>query len=162
MNRGEVDVGFLLKQIATTISRVADQSLRPATMSQLRVLIFLSHQPEHTCCQRDIEHHFDVSHPTVVGLIKRLEAKGLIHSETAASDRRKKELHLTADGEALLKQAAAHRSAMEAQLCKGIAPEDIETLRGLLAQIYQNALELAPIRGDTFLEDETQEDEVIP
>lgn len=162
MQGGEVDVGFLLKQITTTISRVADQSLRPVTLSQLRVLIFLSRQPNRTCCQRDIEHHFDVSHPTVVGLIKRLEAKGLLHAETAQSDRRKKELHLTDAGEALLEQAAAHRNSMEAQLCKGFSPEDMEKLRTLLALIYQNAVELTASHGDAFPEDETPEVEVIP
>lgn len=141
MSGDEMDIGFLLKQLHLAITRNADQNLKPVTVSQMRVLVFLLHQPNHTCCQRDIETHFEVSHPTVVGLIQRLEAKGLIHTVPSTQDRRRKDICITDDGMHILQDANAHRVALEQQLCKGLTDEDLRRLRQLLVQLYQNISE---------------------
>ena len=141
MECGDTDVGFLLKQISNAMGRRANHGLKDVTISQLRVMIFLAKQPPLTCFQRDVERSFNVSHPTVTGLIKRLEAKGYVQVCPGRQDRRCKELQLTAEGEAMLQQAAAHRAAMERQLCRGLSAEEMAQLRRMLGRLYQNALE---------------------
>ena len=141
MSGNEMDIGFLLKQLHLAITRNADQSLKPVTVSQMRILVFLVHQPNHTCCQKDIETHFEVSHPTVVGLIQRLEAKGLIRTVASTQDRRRKEICITDVGLRILQDANEHRLMMEKQLCKGLTEEDLCRLRQLLTQLYQNISE---------------------
>lgn len=141
MGEEDLDVGFLLKRISTAIVRNADQGFKPITLSQMRVMMYIAHQQGHACCQKDIEARFGVAHPTVVGLLKRLEAKGLVVTSMSEKDKRRKEVYLTAAGNALLDDAAVHRTAMEQQLRKGLTEDDLRLLRRLLTQIYQNALE---------------------
>lgn len=142
MGEEDLDVGFLLKRISTAIGRNADQEFKPITLSQMRVMMYIAHHQGQSCCQKDIEARFDVAHPTVVGLLKRLEAKGLIVTSMSEKDKRRKEVYLTAAGKALLDEAASHRTAMERQLRKGLTEEDLQLLRRLLTQIYQNTLEV--------------------
>ena len=108
MSRDNMDVGFLLKQINIALARNADQSFKPVTFSQMRVLVFLAHQPNNTCYQKALETELDVSHPTVVGLLQRLEAKGLIATLTDEYDRRRKEICLTDAGRTVLQGASKH------------------------------------------------------
>ena len=141
MGEEDLDVGFLLKRITTAIGHNADQGFKPVTLSQMRVIMYIARSPGQRCCQKDIEARFGVSHPTVVGLLKRLEAKGLVATNMSATDKRRKEVFLTAAGNALLDEAMKHRVSMEKQLRKGLTEEDLRQLRRLLTQIYQNTLE---------------------
>ena len=141
MSRDNMDVGFLLKQINIALARNADQSFKPVTFSQMHVLVFLAHQPNNTCCQKAIETELDVSHPTVVGLLQRLEAKGLITTLTDEHDRRRKEICLTDAGRTVLQGASKHRKHMELQLCKGMTEDEHRLLYRLLLQMYQNVSE---------------------
>ena len=86
MGEEDLDVGFLLKRISTAIVRNADQGFKPITLSQMRVMMYIAHQQGHACCQKDIEARFGVAHPTVVGLLKRLEAKGLVVTSMSEKD----------------------------------------------------------------------------
>ena len=129
MGEEDLDVGFLLKRISTAIVRNADQGFKPITLSQMRVMMYIAHQQGHACCQKDIEARFGVAHPTVVGLLKRLEAKGLVVTSMSEKDKRRKEVYLTAAGNALLDDAAVHRTAMEQQLRKGLTEDDLRLLR---------------------------------
>ena len=141
MGEEDLDVGFLLKRISTAIGKNADQGLKTVTFSQMRVIIYIAHAPEQRCCQKDIEARFGVSHPTVVGLLKRLEAKGLVTTAMSQKDKRRKEVALTPAGRALVDEAVARRATLERQLNKGLSQEDLRELRRLLVRIYQNALE---------------------
>ena len=141
MSRDNMDVGFLLKQINIALARNADQSFKPVTFSQMQVLVFLAHQPNNTCCQKAIESELVVSHPTVVGLLQRLEAKGLIATLTDEHDRRRKEICLTDAGRTVLQGASKHRKHMELQLCKGMTEDEHRLLYRLLLQMYQNVSE---------------------
>ena len=144
MGEEDLEIGFLLKRISTAIGRNADQGFKPITFSQMRVIMYIARMGGQPCCQKDIEARFGVSHPTVVGLLKRLEAKGLVVTSMSPTVRRRKEVCLTAAGRALLDEAMAHRAAMEQQLRKGMTEEDLRNLRRLLTQIYQNTLEATP------------------
>ena len=75
-------IGYLLARIHSNMDRRANNNLKASgmTFSQMRLLHFLFKQGEATPSQKDIEDFLQVSHPTVVGLIQRLEAKELVRS----------------------------------------------------------------------------------
>ena len=78
------DLGFYLKRISETLEKLNAAELREngLTKTQSRVLDFLESRPGKTATQRDMEIFFAVSHPTVTGIVKRMEARGLVSTET--------------------------------------------------------------------------------
>lgn len=80
-----------------------DQSMTAAleemdlTAAQGHILGYLSHQNAPPC-PRDIESVFHLSHPTVSGLLSRLEQKGFIRLYPDPNDRRCKRICLSEKG----------------------------------------------------------------
>ena len=67
------------------------------TAAQGHIMAFLIHRKE-APCSRDIEEAFQLSHPTVSGLLSRLEKKGFIEFRPDPSDRRCKRIYLLPKG----------------------------------------------------------------
>jgi DNA-binding MarR family transcriptional regulator len=81
----------------------ADQNVTNAlaqmelTASQGRIMGYLAHRQE-APCSRDIEEAFHMSHPTVSGLLSRLEKKGFIEFRPDEQDRRCKRIYILDKG----------------------------------------------------------------
>ena len=77
---GRYDLGFKIKIISKLLTQNMNNSITSLdlTSSQARVLGYLCYrtQRQETVYPRDIERHFRFTHPTVSGLLQRLEAKG--------------------------------------------------------------------------------------
>ena len=67
------------------------------TASQGPILGFIAHRPAPPCA-RDIEEAFHLTHPTVSGLLARLEKKGFIEFIPDDSNRRCKRIRLLPKG----------------------------------------------------------------
>ncbi len=67
------------------------------TAAQGRIIGYLAHR-EAPPCSRDIEEQFQLSHPTVSGLLSRLEKKGFLEFRSDEQDRRCKRIFLLDKG----------------------------------------------------------------
>lgn len=67
------------------------------TSAQGHIVGYLSRQPDPPC-PRDIEEAFHLSHPTVSGLLSRLEQKGFIRLYPDPADRRCKRIYMEEKG----------------------------------------------------------------
>lgn len=67
------------------------------TAAQGHIMCYLSHQNKPPC-PRDIETAFHLSHPTVSGLLSRLEQKGFIQLVPDSNDRRCKRIFIQPKG----------------------------------------------------------------
>ena len=67
------------------------------TAAQGHIMGYLDHHPD-APCSRDIEEAFHLSHPTVSGLLSRLEKKGFIEFRTDQHDRRCKRIYVLPKG----------------------------------------------------------------
>ena len=67
------------------------------TAAQGPILGYLSHS-SHPPCPRDIEQEFQLTHPTVSGLLSRLEQKGFVELRTDPEDRRIKRIYVLEKG----------------------------------------------------------------
>ena len=67
------------------------------TAAQGQIMGYLAHQAQPPC-PRDLEEVFHLSHPTVSGLLSRLEKKGFIALRPDPSDRRCKRIHILPKG----------------------------------------------------------------
>jgi len=86
---------------------------------------------------------------TLGKVIDRLDARGLVLREVSKTDRRARELFLSADGEALLITAHPLVKAAQPEILSGLNEQEQEQFLTLLQKLIQagNELSRAPQRG---------------
>ena len=134
------DIGFLFKVIQENADRHANQLFKPVdlTSSQVRMLKYLRQRGDTPTTQKDLEQYLQVTHPTVVGIVQRLEQKGFIRTEFDGSDKRKKYIYRTDKEEELYEQLINSHETYEHLLTKGMTREQVEQLHELLELVYEN------------------------
>lgn len=80
--------------------------------------------------------------------VRRLQQTGRIQRETAAGDRRRSVLELTAEGEQIYRSIMPALQRYEAELLGALNPGERRKLDALLRRLEQRAVELAPPRID--------------
>ena len=132
------DVGYLIKRINDKLAARADAELKQfnLTMSQCRVFLYLSSRGGQAT-QKEIETFLDVAHPTVVGLVSRMEQSGYVTC-WPCEDGRNKNVKLTEQAEALDKDMQKNRIANEQMLLSPLSPEEREQLRKLLITVAEH------------------------
>ena len=132
------DVGYLIKSINDKLRVRADAELKQyhLTMSQSRVLVYLRSQGGQAT-QKEIETFLDVAHPTVVGLVSRMEQNGYVTC-WPCEDGRNKYVKLTPQAEAIDKDMQENMHANEEMLLAPLSPEERERLRDLLLTVAEH------------------------
>lgn len=131
-------IGYLIKSINDKLKIKADEDLkrRKLTLSQSRVVGFLS-QKGGTATQKEIEDFLDVSHPTVVGLVSRMEQNGIVTTHFS-SNNRSKVVSLTKQTEEIAKDMNDTIDACEKNLLSGLSDEEVSSLETILTAILKN------------------------
>lgn len=137
------DIGFLLKLINECIEKNANQALKPfdLTLSQARILFYLHDHQDATTSQKDLEEFFEVSHPTIIGILNRLEGKGFIRSEHCSKDKRVKSIFLTDKGGKVFCSMDHFRKNNEENMLQDLTDNQIKELKSLLKIVYKNIQE---------------------
>lgn len=132
------DVGYLIKSINDKLTVKADAELKQfnLTMSQCRVFLYLSSRGGQGT-QKEIETFLGVSHPTVVGLVSRMEQNGYVIC-WPCEDGRNKNVKLTPKAEDIDKDMKKNMQANEQKLLEPLSPEESEKLRDLLLKVAQH------------------------
>ena len=89
-------------------------------------------------CSRDIEEEFNLSHPTVSGLLSRLEKKEFIQFRPDETDRRCKRIHLLPKGRAFTDSIRRTIADTETQMVQGFTAEEKEQFYALLGRAITN------------------------
>ena len=107
------------------------------TAAQGQIIGFLSFRKDPPC-SRDIEEAFQLSHPTVSGLLSRMEKKGFIEFRPDPEDRRCKRIYLLPKGQAC--HEAFHRTIEECEekVQSGFSEEEKELFAALLRRAMLN------------------------
>lgn len=139
----ERDIGFLFKQINMQIKKAIDKNLMEydLTTSQSRVLFFIHFRGEDKTSMKDIEEHMKVTHPTVIGIVKRLEEKGFVTTASDPEDRRVKLVTITQKTTKMIKKLDQGKRKMDEKLLKGFTEQETKELRRLLSLIEDNLRE---------------------
>ena len=132
------DVGYLIKSINDKLTVKVDAELKQfnLTMSQCRVFLYLSSRGGQGT-QKEIETFLGVSHPTVVGLVSRMEQNGYVMC-WPCEDGRNKNVKLTPKAEDIDKDMKKNMQANEQKLLEPLSPEESEKLRDLLLKVAQH------------------------
>lgn len=107
------------------------------TAAQGHIMGYITHRPQPPCA-RDIEQAFQLSHPTVSGILTRLEKKGFIEFRPDEADRRCKRIYILPKGMEL--DETMHRTirATEDRLVQDFTPEEKEQFTQLLLRAIHN------------------------
>ena len=132
-------IGYQIKQISDKIKEIADSNFKRSqlTFAQVNVLGFL-HSKGGKAYQKEIENHLNVAHPTVVGIVSRLEKNDFLKCYVDEADKRNKIVCLTEKAIAVGEQLNAEIEMNEKMLLNNLSDDDINSLRRILKTIYKN------------------------
>ena len=137
------NIGILIHRIDKKIKANMDIDLNryDLTFSQSQVLLFLRLN-EGKLSQKKLQDMMRCSHPTMVGLIQRLEANGFVRTYTDEEDKRYQNVELTDKALAFGNDMSKTREQNEKQMVKGLKKEEKEILLDLLDRVYKNISEV--------------------
>lgn len=107
------------------------------TASQGQIMGFLTHRKDPPC-SRDIEEAFHLSHPTVSGLLSRLEKKGFIEFRPDSRDRRCKRIYILPKGQACHETIRQTIEAYEAKVVADFTEDEKELFAQFLNRSIAN------------------------
>ena len=107
------------------------------TAAQGHIMAYLAHQSQPPC-PRDVEKEFQLSHPTVSGILSRMEQKGFIALRTDPDDRRCKRIYILPKGAQC--HDVMHNTIVrnEKRIVEGFTPEEQEQFSALLQRAITN------------------------
>lgn len=146
----EKDIGWKIKRLYSAFSQFRDQSIQELeiTSAQAFLLGYLSWHYDTPIYASDIGREFGLRHPTVSGLLSRMEQNGFIRYE-ADEDHRRKRIVLTEQA------LAVHEQIME-NICRtneiasaNLSEKECAELHRLLDCVYENLHAAIRTMGDT-------------
>lgn len=113
---------------------LADMEL---TASQGPILGFIERSPQPPC-SRDIEEEFHLSHPTVSGLLSRLEKKGFIEFRPDDGDKRCKRIYILPKGRSCNETMYRIIQENEARMVQDFTAEEMDLFEEFLLRAIRN------------------------
>lgn len=107
------------------------------TAAQGHIMGYLARCPQPPC-SRDIEEAFHLSHPTVSGLLSRLEKKEFIEFRPDEADRRCKRIYVLPKGKQLHETMHRTIAENEARMVENFTPEEQAQFVSLLLRAIAN------------------------
>lgn len=134
------EFGYQLAFAARRWRRVLDEALSGfgLTDASWRPLVHLGRLGE-GARQNDLARSLGIEGPSLVRLLDRLAAAGLIERREDASDRRAKTLHLTPEGRKLVAELRATVAQACAGVLEGVELEDFEACMRVFARLSARA-----------------------
>ena len=110
------------------------------TPVQSRVMGFLAHRAhrKEPPCARDVEDEFQLSHPTVSGILSRLEKKNFVEFRPDPSDRRCKRIYVLEKGWEHIEQIHRIIQESEERIVDGFSEEEKQQFADFLERAIRN------------------------
>ena len=132
-------IGYQFKLISDKLKVHADVDLKNQglTLAQSRVLTFLNEQ-DGIATQKEIEDYLQVSHPTVVGLVSRMEQNELVETWFNPENRRNKMVRLTEKSKKIGENMDEVTEQHDKALLNGLSEQEQAELNRMLNIILKN------------------------
>ena len=131
--------GFLVRILHWCNANAMDSAMEKLelTSAQGHIMAYLAHAKTPPC-PRDLEAEFHLTHPTVSGLLSRLEQKGFIELQTDPEDRRVKRIYVLEKG--IQCHEVMHDTILqnEQRMVEGFTQEEQEIFSDLLQRAIRN------------------------
>lgn len=129
---------MLIKKLDKVFKQNFDQELERVglTFSQMRVLRFLEDNPNTKITQKDISKELDIQHSTTIGLLKRMQEKGLVTVVVDEDNRRCRNIFLTSKAEEISCEMERGRTIYGKQGSASFTEEEKEIFSQTVKQSY--------------------------
>lgn len=136
----KMNLGYLIKLASDKLRIRGDEDLKKfgLTFAQSRVLAYLTDREDGQALQKDIETALEVSHPTVVGLITRMEREGFLTTEQDPTDRRNKVVKLTEKAYRVSDELEQMVEQNDERITRSLSEEQKKQLSEMLLVICRN------------------------
>lgn len=137
----DTSLGYKFKLIHEQFRNMVNERMRAGdlTFSQLGVLYYMDSSPgERRITQKMLCEAVHVKHPTMNGILSRMEEKGLIRQTVDPDNRRCRNITLTEKGRRLMQVQNAERQACSEALTRGFTEEEIGECHRMMNKIYRN------------------------
>ncbi len=123
-----------LMLVANRVEDALTQGVKPfgISLQQFNVLRILRGQKGKPANMQTLNDRMVSKMSNTGRLVDKLLAKGYVDRKTCPSNRRKVEIRITADGEALLAEVDPHIDRIEKELTQGLNSQDMEQFNDLL------------------------------
>lgn len=138
----ETSVGFVVNSTAKAFQKALDAELRQkvsVTIYQWRVVVTLIQYPGLT--QKEIAERVGVEGSTLVPVIDKMEAEGLLKRKTDSKDRRVNRIYLTSKADLLWDSMLQCALQIRKVSANGIPEEDLQTAVRTMKRISKNLSE---------------------
>lgn len=131
--------GLLFRSLDCALRQSMDLALSDMdlTFAQGHIMGFLARCATPPCA-RDIEDRFQLSHPTVSGLLARLEKKEFIAQRPDPQDRRRKLIYILPKGQRCNETMHAVIQRGDKKLLEGFSQEEADRFRQYLLRALHN------------------------
>lgn len=131
--------GHMVRVLNFAISQSLTQALAEMelTSAQGRIMGYIAMTPEPPCA-KDVEEKFHLSHPTVSGLLARLEKKGFIEFRPDEKDKRCKRIYMLPKGADCNERIYRVIQENERKLVAGFSETEKQQFSSLLTRAANN------------------------
>lgn len=142
MEREQYSIGFYFHSISQQAEKLLNHKVRSIdlTKSQCDVLTFLFKNQNRQIIQRDIEHYFHISNPTVTGILNRLSQKDTFNGSAQPAINESIRSR-SSKAKELYQQLRLTRQEMNETFLKGMSPQEQENLLALLEKTLHNLMQ---------------------
>lgn len=132
--------GLQFKKINNLFIQMQNQNLKKSDVSyqQGALLMYLSKMKDHEVSQKEISEVLKIKHTTVIGLLERLEEKGMIARTVNPGNKRYRVITLTEKGQRKVDHIWTCISKNEERIVGSMSEEEKDILERLLDKVYAN------------------------
>lgn len=137
-------LAYELKRISKALDHYLDSILGnyDITASQARILRYLIDHQNEVITQKDICMAWDLKHTTVIGLLRRLQEKGLVTTVTDSKNRRCSNVLLTEKGRQLSTVIVENLKRGDRKLTEGLTADELDRLLATVEILRKNVEKL--------------------
>ena len=136
-------VAFMLSSLGYAVSRRFHDVLQPLDLEPGEFALLRAVAANEGEAQNALAERLRISPSWMVAIVDELEKRGLLERRPHARDRRVRNLHLTAAGKKLLRQAEREAERFDRQVADSLGEEERRQLLDLLDRVA-DGLELQP------------------
>lgn len=135
----EEKIHHLIRCISNRMRAIGDANMKEKglTYSQLQVLIAIDRHDGITT-QKQLEHELNVSHPTMVGLLQRLEKNAYVDFENDSVDKRIKVVKLNRKAKKLKEETIKEIKQMSDRMYRRLNDKEKKELQRMLKIINED------------------------
>ncbi len=139
-NPDQMPVSFKCKVIADQFASKLNyqQQQEGITFSQMAIIGYLADNTDHNVTLKELSLACHIKHPTAIGLIKRLEDKGLVTSSVSENNRKYRIISITDKGLDYFDFSKKRLESMDSALISPLNEDEQKVLNEMLDRIIEN------------------------